>query len=105
LVFRTERPARIDGFPNAAGPFAEFLHELGVRSCAGSPIVVEGLTWGLLVVASLQSEPLPPGTEHRLGEFTDLVATAISNAETRAELRASRARIVAAGDETRRGIE
>jgi len=105
LVFRTEQPARIDGFPNAAGPFAEFLQELGVRSCAGSPIVVEGLTWGLLVAGSLQSEPLPPATEHRIGEFTELVATAISNAETRAELRASRARIVAAGDETRRRLE
>src|SRR4029079_2675088 len=62
-------------------------------------------TWGLLVVASLQSEPLPPATEHRIGEFTELVATAISNAETRAELRASRARIVAAGDEARRRLE
>jgi signal transduction histidine kinase len=105
LVLRTERPARIDGFPNAAGPFAEFFHERGVRSCAGTPIVVEGLTWGLLIAASLQSEPLPPGTEYRIGEFTELVATAISNAETRAELRASRARIVAAGDETRRRLE
>jgi signal transduction histidine kinase len=38
-------------------------------------------------------------------EFTDLVATAISNAESRAELAASRTRIVAAGDETRRRIE
>jgi signal transduction histidine kinase len=105
LVFRSERPARIDGFPNAAGPFAELLHELGVRSCAGSPIIVEGVTWGLLLAASLRSGPLPPGTEYRIGEFTELVATAISNAETRAELRASRARIVTAGDETRRRLE
>ena len=38
-------------------------------------------------------------------EFTELVATAIANAESRAALTASRARIVAAADETRRRIE
>ena len=40
-----------------------------------------------------------------MAEFTELVATAIANAESRAELAASRARIVAAADETRRSIE
>ena len=38
-------------------------------------------------------------------EFTELVATAIANAESRAELAASRARIVATADATRRRIE
>jgi signal transduction histidine kinase len=37
--------------------------------------------------------------------FTELIATAISNAETRTELTASRARVVAAADETRRRLE
>ena len=37
--------------------------------------------------------------------FGELVATAIANAETRAELVASRARIVAAGDQARRRIQ
>ena len=37
--------------------------------------------------------------------FTELVATAIANAESRSELTASRARIVAASDETRRRVE
>jgi signal transduction histidine kinase len=50
-------------------------------------------------------QPLPPDTEARLASFTELVATAIANAESRAELMASRARIVAAADETRRRIE
>src|SRR2546430_13906990 len=40
-----------------------------------------------------------------MAEFTELVATAIANAESQAELRASRARIVAASDLTRRRIE
>ena len=54
---------------------------------------------------STQPEPLPVGTELRLAEFTELVGTAISNAQSRAELTASRARIVAAADETRRRLE
>jgi signal transduction histidine kinase len=49
--------------------------------------------------------PLPPGVECRLGDFTELVATAIANAQSRSELAASRARIVAASDETRRRVE
>jgi signal transduction histidine kinase len=58
-----------------------------------------------MVCASVRSELLPQGTESRIGEFTELVATAISNAETRAELTASRARVVAASDETRRRLQ
>jgi signal transduction histidine kinase len=48
---------------------------------------------------------LPAGAEGRLAQFTELVATAIANAESRVELAASRSRIVAASDETRRRIE
>ena len=48
---------------------------------------------------------MPTGTEERLTEFTELIATAIANAESRAELAASRARIVATADATRRRIE
>jgi signal transduction histidine kinase len=47
----------------------------------------------------------PPDTEARVANFADLVATAIANAETRAELTASRARIVAAADDARRHFE
>ena len=57
------------------------------------------------MIGSSQPEPLPPETEARIADFADLVATAISNAETRAELTASRARIVTAGDQARRRFE
>jgi signal transduction histidine kinase len=40
-----------------------------------------------------------------VAQFTELVATAIANAESRSELAASRARVVATADETRRRIE
>jgi signal transduction histidine kinase len=57
------------------------------------------------VVAITGEGPLPVDTEARLAGFTELVATAIANAEARAALAASRARIVAAADTTRRRIE
>src|SRR4029079_6783454 len=47
---------------------------------------------------------LPPNTERELAAFTELLATAIANAEARAELTASRARIVTSADDTRRRI-
>ncbi|MFG2040612.1 AAA family ATPase [Dactylosporangium sp. NPDC048998] len=76
----------------------------GLRSAVASPIVVEGRVWGAIGVGS-RRERLPQDTEQRLADFTELVATAIANAESRAELTASRARIVAAADQTRRRFE
>ena len=56
---------------------------LGVSSSVGCPIVVDGRLWGALAVHSKQSQPLPPDTESRIAQFTDLVGTAIANAESR----------------------
>src|SRR5437588_9174940 len=86
LVFRTGRPARIDSYANAAGPLSEPLQRAGVRSSAGAPIIVEGRLWGVMTAGSTKPEPLPSGMELRLAEFTELVATAIANAESRAAL-------------------
>jgi signal transduction histidine kinase len=74
------------------------------RSSVASPIVVDGDLWGALV-ASSSREPLPADSEQRMANFTELVALVIANAESRAELAASRARVVAAADEARRQIQ
>ena len=105
LVFETRCPSSIDDFAGRPGEAAAAMRELGWRSAMGAPIWVEGRLWGVLVVYSNNEEPLPPETERRLGEFTQIVATAIANADSRAELDASRARIVATADATRRRIE
>jgi signal transduction histidine kinase len=105
LVFETGRSARIDSYADATGPLADEIRAAGVRSAVGTPIIVEGRLWGVIAAASSLEQPLPADTEARLASFTELVATAIANAESRAELMASRARIVAAADETRRRIE
>ena len=104
-IVRTGAPARVDSWDGLTGEMAELVRERGVRSSLGAPILVEGKLWGALVAATDREEPLPAGTEFRLARFTDLIATAISNTATRSELIASRARIVAAGDEARQRIE
>ena len=104
-VLRTRKSARMDNWEDAVGPIAERVRELGVRSRIGAPIVVDERLWGIAVVATTESEPLPPDTEERIVEFAELVATAIAAATTRADLIASRARIVAAADDARRRLE
>ena len=105
-VYRTGCSARVDAmdWPSASGPAAAAARRLGVVSNVGSPIVAEGRLWGAMTVAST-AELLPSGMEGRLQKFTELLATAIANAESRSELAASRRRIVAAADEARRQIE
>jgi len=105
MVLRTGRPARIDNYENAAGSTAARLRDLGLRAAVGAPIVVDGRVWGAAIVGSSRPVPLPPDTEARVADFTDLVATAIANAQAHSELTASRARIVAAGDQARRRFE
>jgi signal transduction histidine kinase len=104
-ILRTGRTARIDNHDEAAGPDAAYLSGLGLHSGVGAPIVVAGRLWGAAIVGSLGAKPLPPDTEARVADFADLVANAIANAEARSELTASRARIVAAGDNARRRFE
>ena len=41
-----------------------------------------------MIAATRGDEPMPPTTESRIGKFTELVATAISNASAHAEVRA-----------------
>jgi signal transduction histidine kinase/ketosteroid isomerase-like protein len=105
LVLETGRPARMDDQSTATGAIAAIVRELGITSTISCPVIVNGRPWGAIAVNSLQPEPLPPDTEPRVGKFTDLVATAIANVQARADLTASRARIVAASDEARRRIE
>ena len=80
-------------------------HDWGLRSAVGVPVSVEGRLWGVMIVAFTHDALLPADTEARLAGFTELVATTIANAEARAEVIASRARIVAAADRARRRIE
>ncbi|WP_218010144.1 GAF domain-containing protein [Actinomadura chibensis] len=101
-VLRTGQAARVNDYDDVSG--GELHPGEGHRSAVAMPIHVNARLWGLITVVSGQG-PLPPDTDQRMTKFTDLVATAIANAQSRAELMTSRARIVAAADEARRRIE
>ena len=104
VVFETGQPGRVDYLATDASAVTALARGSGARSSAGAPIAVEGRLWGVMIVASGHEAILPPNTEHELAAFTELVATAIANAEARGELTASRARIVTSADDTRRRI-
>ncbi|HTP20472.1 MAG TPA: GAF domain-containing protein, partial [Solirubrobacteraceae bacterium] len=86
LVFQSNRPARRDHIPDDSTPASTFARKWA-RSSAGAPINVEGRLWGVMIVGGADEDALPAGTEHRLAQFSELVATAIGNAEAREELR------------------
>jgi GAF domain-containing protein len=85
-VLRTGQPARIDADWAPAGAIAETARSIGVRADVGVPVFVEGRLWGAITTGSAHDKPLPPDAEGRLDKFTKLMATAIANAEARAEV-------------------
>ena len=99
------RPARSDATRLGSEERTPELRGLGMQSAVAAPITVSGRVWGAIAIARRSQEPLPPTTETRLGDFAELAAQAISNADAREQLAASRARIVQAGDQERRRIE
>jgi GAF domain-containing protein len=87
LVFETGRPARVDRYAeSASGAIGAAVREAGIRSVVGTPIIVEGNLWGAIVGGSTLEQPLPDDSETRLASFTELVATAVANADSRAAL-------------------
>jgi signal transduction histidine kinase len=103
-ALRTSRPARCDDYSQACDAYGEAVRELGIRSSVATPIVVEGRLWGA-IGAGTRHGRFPADTEERMAGFTELVGTAIANADSRTQLTASRARIVTAADDARRRIE
>jgi GAF domain-containing protein len=103
-VRKTHGAARFDTDDPAAPGMPELVRSLGIRSAIAAPVIVEGEPWGATTIVAFDRS-FPPDAERRLVEFTELVATAIANAESKSALNASRRRIVAASDETRRQIE
>jgi signal transduction histidine kinase len=103
-VARTGRSARVDDYDGVSDTVAGRIRGMGIRCTVAVPIVVEGSLWGS-IAAGTDREHFAADAEQRMAEFTELAGTAIANAESRSALTASRARVVAASDETRRQIE
>jgi signal transduction histidine kinase/uncharacterized protein YoaH (UPF0181 family) len=84
LVRKNAAPARIDDYSQLDGELAGHARRVGYNSSVGVPIVVAGRLWGVMIVST--GNPLPDHTEQRLARFTELLATAIANAEAREAL-------------------
>jgi PAS domain S-box-containing protein len=106
-VWRSGQASRRDDDEQSTGRAAELRRHAAVqpRSTIGVPIVVDRRPWGAIFVSTSRSDGFPFGAEQRLLDFSELVATAIANAESKVEVAASRLRIVSASDEARRQIE
>ncbi|WP_427923169.1 nitrate- and nitrite sensing domain-containing protein [Streptomyces sp. cg40] len=104
-VVGSGRSPAVEAETAAAAEVARTARPARVGRSVGAPIVLDDRLWGAVVAAVAGTEPLPPGIESRLADFTELVATALANADSRDQLTASRARVVAAGDASRRRIE
>ncbi|MEN3263777.1 DUF4118 domain-containing protein, partial [Pseudonocardia sp.] len=102
-VLRTGRPARND-YSQASDAAGDTVRRIGIRSTVAAPIVVEGRLWGAIATGTPRGR-FPADSEQRIADFTELIGTAIANADSRAQLTASRARIIAATDDARRRIE
>jgi signal transduction histidine kinase len=86
-VFLTGQAVRIDSYEQASGPIGEAVKAVSpLRSSVATPILVEGRTWGVVIAGTSASEAMPPDTEARLTQFSDLMATAIANADSREAL-------------------
>jgi GAF domain-containing protein len=84
-ALRTGRSARRDEYGGIPGEFADVVRRMQIRSSVAIPIVVEGRIWGALGVGTTR-ERIPADSEGRMAGFADLVGTAITNAESRAQV-------------------
>jgi len=103
-VRNTGRAARFEANVATSASLPKSVRGEPIRSVVAAPIVVQAELWGAIATGS-QHQRVPLDTERRMADFTELVATAIANAEAQTALTASRARVVATADETRRRIE
>jgi PAS domain S-box-containing protein len=85
-ILETGGPGRIDDYSTLPGQLAEMARQAKLRSAVGAPIILEGKVWGAILPAS-RNRVLPEYTEVYLTDFTELLATAISNTQARDDLR------------------
>lgn len=103
-AWRSKATTRASDLAARSGPVADQARAVGITTSVASPVVVAGDQWGVLV-ATRSELPMAEDAEEWMTAFTELVATAIANADARAEVAASRTRIVTASDDARRRIE
>jgi PAS domain S-box-containing protein len=83
-VFTTGEPARTDSDEIVTSTIAESSGLISGLSAVAVPIMVDDRLWGALTVAATWDTTPPTGVEARLGQFTELMAIAIANADAHA---------------------
>ncbi|HTU87030.1 MAG TPA: GAF domain-containing protein, partial [Solirubrobacteraceae bacterium] len=86
-ALQTGRTAHTDGYEGGPGSMGAHLRALRYGGSASAPIVVADRLWGVISVVWAEGRSVPPGGEKRLMQFGELIATALANAEARADLR------------------
>jgi signal transduction histidine kinase len=104
-LFETGMPQRVDDYEGVPGELAARLRAGGIRAAVGAPIHVGGRIWGGIMCVAAEPNSFPADSEQRVAGFAELVTAALANADARAQLAASRARIVEAGYAERRRLE
>jgi signal transduction histidine kinase len=104
-VVRSGEAARVERYEQATGELAARVRSAGYRAAVAAPVNVGGRLWGVLAAASTSDDPLPEDSEQRLGDFAELVAQALANADAYQKLAASRARLMEVGDAERQRLE
>lgn len=102
---RTGRPARVDSYEGRRGELPIMMRSVDVRGSVAAPIMLGDEMWGAVVASTTRDQPLPPESEHQLGDFTELAGLALANADARRRAAASRLRLVEAADAARRRLE
>jgi signal transduction histidine kinase len=104
-VRRTGQAAQRADSQQAADEIAAWARQHGLRAAVGSPVFIEGRLWGVIIAFAGAGGLRTEASQTRMLAFTELAAMAVANSESREQLAASRARVVAAADESRRRIE
>jgi signal transduction histidine kinase len=104
-VRSTGRPTRVDSYADLAGELPLLMRSHDLRSTVAAPVLLGEEVWGTVAASTTREQPLPAHSEHWLVPFADLVAVAVTTAETRRRRQASRRRLVEAADESRRQLE
>ncbi len=99
LVRSTGLPARFDEYERTGEDMR------GLREGAATPVIVEDLVWGALLLAAFGGERLPADAEVRLTEFAQLASLALASADARERLLESRERLVRTADAERKRLE
>jgi signal transduction histidine kinase len=97
-VRRTRQPARADSYEGMSGELPAVMRAIDLRSTVAAPVMVGSEVWGALVASTTREQPLPEGSEHRIGAFAELIGHAVAGGD-------ARRRIVEAADASRRRLE